>query len=106
MRLKRRNNVEQAPAEPTLAERDERLANVLTESGQVDRAEIDRALADPTSSGLADWLISRGASTDQDLAAIVASHYGVPVLDFRELTPEPEAVATLSPERAAELQAL
>ncbi|RNL62392.1 type II/IV secretion system protein [Nocardioides marmoriginsengisoli] len=106
MRLKRRNRIEEGPVEPTRAERDQRLAGVLVAAGKVGQAELDQALVAPSSGGLADLLISRGAISDMELAAAVAGHYEVPVLDFRDLTPEPEAVATLTPERAAELEAL
>lgn len=104
-RRKRTEN-EPVPVGPTSAEREVRLAETLVDSGKVSRAEVDAALLGSGGGGLAERLIARGSISDGELAAVLASKAGFPILDFREIVPEPEALATLSAERAATLQVL
>jgi type IV pilus assembly protein PilB len=106
MRLRRRRSDELAPAGPSREEADERLTRALLSSGRVPAADIEAAAAQPGEGDLTDHLVASGAITEVDLAAAVAHHYGVPVLDFREVTPNPEAVARLSAADAHRLHAL
>ncbi|MET3961888.1 hypothetical protein ABIE44_001822 [Marmoricola sp. OAE513] len=108
MKFSRRKNVEvdRTPTGPTRAERDVRLAETLVDAGVVSRAEVDAALVAPGGGTVADRLVARGAISDVDLAKFLSSKSGFPLLDFRDVTPAPLALMTLTPERAAELQAL
>jgi type IV pilus assembly protein PilB len=103
---RRKAEVDQGPVVPSQAEVDVRLAKMLVESGKVSRAETDAALVSHEHGSLAERLIARGAVTDAVLTAILAEKSGFPVLDFREITPSPQALATLTAERAAALGAL
>lgn len=108
MKIGRRRSTEgeSQPVAPTSAERDVRLAQTLVESGKVSRAEVDAALVGSGGGGLAERLIARGSISDADLAGVLSQKSGFPVLDFRDVVPAPEALATLPAERAAALQAL
>ncbi|MGO4256738.1 GspE/PulE family protein [Marmoricola sp. RAF53] len=106
MKMGRRKRVEAVPTGPTRAETDERLARALVLSDKIDQEQIDAAQAEAGAGGLAESLIARGTITDADLTATVAHHYGVQVLDFRELTPDPVALAKLPADRARALDAL
>lgn len=108
MKIGRRKRTEsdELPVEPTNAERDVRLAQTLVDSGKVSRAEVDAALLGSGGGGLAERIIARGSITDEGLAAVLAEKSGFPILDFREIEPPAEALATLSAEQAAALQVL
>ncbi len=102
----RRKKVEVEPTGPTAAERNQQLAEVLVGSKAVGQADVDAALLSGGPGDLGDWLIARGAIHDRDLATTLAEHYKLPVLDFRELTPAPDAIALLAPERANAMRVL
>ncbi|MCW2857743.1 MAG: pilus assembly protein PilB [Marmoricola sp.] len=102
----RRKKVEVDQTGPTAAERNQQLAQALTDTQAVSQAEIDAALLSGGPGDLGDWLIAKGAIHDRDLAAALADHYKVSVLDFRELTPAPEALALMPPVRANSLRVL
>jgi type IV pilus assembly protein PilB len=102
----RRKKVEVEQTCPTAAERNQQLAKVLTDSEVVSQVDIDAALLSGGPGDLGDWLIARGAIHDRELATALAEHYKLPVLDFRELTPAPDALALLPSDRANALRVL
>jgi type IV pilus assembly protein PilB len=51
-------------------------------------------------------LVSAGIVRDASLAHVLAKHYGVELVDFRELVPDPAAVMLLGAERARSLRVL
>jgi type IV pilus assembly protein PilB len=108
MKVGRRRAIEEpaGPAQPTRAESDLRLAETLVASGRLSRADVDAALVSPGHEDLAERLIARGSISDRDLAAVLAEKSGFPLLDFREVTPAPQALLALPAERAVELRAL
>ena len=108
MKIARRKRPEPslAPAAPTGAERDVRLAQTLVDVGAVSRAEVDAALLGSGGGGLAERLIARGTISDLDLAGALAKNSGFPLMDFREVVIEPDALACLPAARAAALQVL
>lgn len=103
---RRRTQSEAVPAAPTSAERDLVLADTLVESGKLSRAEVDAALVGSGGGGLAERLIARGAISDVELTGVVSAKSGCPILDFREVVPDPAALEALPAEQAAALQAL
>ena len=105
MRLKGRNNKVEAPAAaPRTDEDDERLGRILVGAGVVQPYQLDAVREQDGS--LAAKLVSAGLITDDVLARTLGAHHGVPMADFRTLTPAPEAVALLSREQATTLQVL
>jgi type IV pilus assembly protein PilB len=105
MRLKGRNNKVEAPVvAPRTDEDDERLGRILVGAGVVQPYQLDAVREQDGS--LAAKLVSAGLVTDDVLAKTLGAHHGVPLADFRTLTPAPEAVALLSREQATALQVL
>lgn len=105
MRLKGRNTKTEAPvvAAPS-DEDDERLGRILVASGRVQPYQLD-AVRDQDGP-LVTRIVASGAITDDVLAQTLGEHHGVPLADFRTLTPAPEALALLTREQAATLQVL
>ena len=107
MKLSRgRHSGEVGPVAPTRDEDDERLARVLVAAGRVQPYQIDAARVAEGDGTLAEKLIATGTVTEDALARLLADHYQVGVLDFREVTPDPDATALLSAHHARTLRAL
>ncbi len=105
MRLKGRNTKTEAPvvAAPS-DEDDERLGRILVASGRVQPYQLD-AVRDQDGPLVA-RIVASGAITDDVLARTLGEYHGVPLADFRTLTPAPEALALLTREQATTLQVL
>jgi type IV pilus assembly protein PilB len=106
MKLRGRQKAEPAAAVAASGVDDERLAGVLVAAGLVEPYQLDAATAAQTTGTLAEQLIAAGVVRDEALARTVADHYGCPVLDFRDVEPDPDALALLTPEQARTLRAL
>ena len=74
--------------------------------GLVEPYQLDAARAAQSTGTLAEQLIAAGVVRDEALARTLADHYGCPVLDFRDVEPDPDALALLTPEQARTLRAL
>ncbi|MGY1779234.1 GspE/PulE family protein [Geodermatophilus sp. SYSU D01036] len=98
-----------APAESSVHQGGRRLGEVLVESGLVSRADVLAAL-DKKRKGapqrLGRLLIDSGALSERDLTAALARQNSLQVVDLRDLTPAPEALALMSDSTAHRLQAL
>jgi len=106
MKMRERRRTEPALAVAASDADDERLAGVLVAAGVVEPYQLDAARAAQDTGTLAERLIAAGAVRDASLAHALADHYGCPVLDFRDVEPDPEALALLTPEQARTLRAL
>ncbi|MGN6252204.1 MAG: GspE/PulE family protein [Marmoricola sp.] len=107
MKLTRgRRPTDAGPVESPSRDRDDRLAALLVQAGTVPEDAIAAARDAGGPGDLAERMVAKGLLTATQLADAVAAHYGVPVVDFRELTPDPAAVALLPATRARALQAL
>ena len=104
MRARHRSEPAQAVA-PTDAD-DERLAGVLVAAGVVEPYQLDAARAAQNSGTLAEKLVAAGVVRDEAIARALSDHYGCPVLEFRNVKPDPEALALLTPAQARTLRAL
>lgn len=106
MRLKGKHSKVQAPVLAARTdEDDERLGRILVGAGRIQPYQLD-AVRDQDGPSLGAKLIASGAITDEALARTLSEHHGVPLVDFREQTPTAEAIALLTREQAALLQAL
>jgi type IV pilus assembly protein PilB len=105
MKMRGRQRIEPAVAVAASDADDERLAGVLVAAGAVEPYQLDAARA-AQSGSLAEQLIAAGVVRDEALSRTVADHYGCPVLDFRDVEPDPDALALLTPEQARTLRAL
>ena len=106
MRLKgRHGKTEATVATARTDEDDERLGRILVAAGQVQPYQLD-GVREAGGVSLGARLIDSGAITDVALARVLSEHYGVAIADFRTLTPDPEALALLTRDQAATLQAL
>lgn len=106
MRLKGKHSKVQAPVVTGRTdEDDERLGRILVSAGRVQPYQLDAA-REQDGPSLGAKLIASGAITDEVLARTLSEHHGVPLVDFREQTPTPEAIRLLTREQAAVLQAL
>jgi type IV pilus assembly protein PilB len=85
---------------------EERLAGVLVAAGLVEPYQIDAARTARDTGTLAERLVATGAVGEDAIARTLADHYGCVVLDFRDVEPDPEALALLTPEQARTLRAL
>jgi len=106
MKVLGRHRTEPAQAVAASDADDERLAGVLVAAGVVEPYQLDAARSALDTGTLAERLIAAGAVRDDALARTLADHYGCPVLDFRHVEPDPEALALLTPEQARTLRAL
>ena len=85
---------------------DERLAGVLVAAGLVEPYQLDAARVAEDAGDLAEKLVAAGVVRDEAIARTLADHYMYALLDFREVKPEPEALALLTPAQARMLHAL
>ncbi|MGY1728819.1 GspE/PulE family protein [Geodermatophilus sp. SYSU D01062] len=98
-----------APTDASLHQGGRRLGEVLVESGLVSRADVLAAL-DKKRKGapqrLGRLLIDSGALSERDLTAALARQGSLQVIELRDVTPEPEALALIPDATAHRLQAL
>lgn len=105
MRLKGRQQKNEPPlVAARTGEDDERLGRILVASGRLRPYQLDAVREQE--GALAAKLVASGAITDEALARVLGEHHGVPLADFRTLTPAPEALALLNREQATTLQVL
>jgi len=90
---------------PTDAD-DERLAGVLVAARLVEPYQLDAARAAHDTGTVAEKLVAAGTVGEGSIARTLADHYGCVLLDFRDVEPDPEALALLTPEQARTLRAL
>lgn len=105
MRLKGRTK-EPPPAAPRPDAFDERVARVLVHARRIEPYQLDALRTDDAEGGLVDRIMAGGLVSGEEIARLVAAHYGCEVLDFRDTDPDPDAVELLTQERARELNAL
>src|SRR3954447_6198915 len=99
MKMRGRHRVEPARAvAPTDAD-DERLAGVLVAARLVEPYQIDAARAADDTGTIADKLVVAGTVGEEAIARTLADHYGSTLLDFRDVEPDPDALALLTPEQ-------
>ncbi len=106
MKMRGRHRIEPAQAVAASDADDERLAGVLVAAGLVEPYQLDAARAAQDSGTLAEKLIAAGTVRDEAIARTLADHYGCSMLDFRDVQPDPDALALLTPEQARTLRAL
>jgi type IV pilus assembly protein PilB len=106
MKLRGRNKAEPVEAVVATDADDERLAGVLVAARLVEPYQLDAARAAQGAGTIAQKLIAAGTVTEEAIARTLADHYGCALLDFREVEPESEALALLTPEQARTLRAL
>src|SRR4051812_20324168 len=106
--MKMRGRHKAAPVEVVAATDadDERLAGVLVAAGLVEPYQLDAARVAQASGTVAERLVAAGTVGEEAVARTLADHYGCALLDFREVEPDPEALALLTPEQARTLRAL
>jgi len=85
---------------------DERLAGVLVAARLVEPYQVDAARAAHDTGSVAEKLVAAGTVGDEAIARTLADHYGCRLLDFRDVAPDPGALALLTPEQARTLRAL
>ena len=106
MKLTRRSRTDgPAVATPAVDDIDERLGSVLVGAGEVQPYQLDAA-RNAAGDSLVERLLATDAITDRRMAAALAKHYGLELVDFRELTAKADAVALLSARQARSLGAL
>ncbi|MDZ5619759.1 GspE/PulE family protein [Nocardioides sp. HM23] len=106
MKMRGRHKSESAVAVAPSDADDERLAGLLVAARLVEPYQIDAARAGQDSGTLAEKLITAGVVGDDAIARTLADHYECVLLDFRDVKPEAEALALLTPEQARTLRAL
>jgi type IV pilus assembly protein PilB len=106
MKMRGRHRTEPAPAVAASDADDDRLANVLVAAGVVEPYQFDAARAAQDTGTLAEKLIAAGVVRDETIAHTLSDHYECVLLDFRDVKPEAEALALLTPEQARTLRAL
>ncbi|HEX4855664.1 MAG TPA: type IV-A pilus assembly ATPase PilB [Limnobacter sp.] len=61
------------------------LVRALTAKGLLDSAQLDQLMTEEiTGKSVAEWIVSRGLVTAEQLAASVAQHFGYPLLDLNQ----------------------
>ncbi|GAB4008378.1 GspE/PulE family protein [Nocardioides ultimimeridianus] len=105
MRFKGRHR-EEAPADESRADADDRLARALVAARKLEPYQLDAVRNGPGVGTLAEKLIAAGTISDEDLAATLAAAHGCSLVDFRTSDPDPAAVALLPRDRALALRAL
>lgn len=106
MKMRGRHRTEPARAVAASEADDERLGSVLVAAGVVEPDQLDAARAGEATGTLAEKLVAAGVVRDEVIAHTLADHYECVLLDFRDVKPESEALALLTPEQARTLRAL
>jgi type IV pilus assembly protein PilB len=97
------------PADWNVQQGGGRLGELLIESRLVDHGDVLAALDQKRKGApqrLGRLLIDRGAVTERDLTAVLAQQHSLDVIELRDVTPDPEALALMSDTTAHGLQAL
>lgn len=89
-----------------VAEADLELGRVLVAQTSIRAADLEVVLGSLNGVRLAEAVVDRGLVRSHELVRALGAHYGVEVNDFRETTPEPEALALLTPDESKTLEAL
>jgi type IV pilus assembly protein PilB len=103
---------DEAPAAPwdavELEVRVRRVGAALVEKRLAGTADIESALAAGAAGPveLGRLLIARGVVSDTDVAGVLATQYGCPLIDLRQVTPAHEAVELMDESQARRLVAL
>jgi type IV pilus assembly protein PilB len=106
MKMRGRNKPRPVEAVVATESDDERLAGVLVSARLVEPYQLDAARAAHDTGTVAEKLVAAGTVGEEAIARTLADHYGSALLDFRDVEPEPEALALLTPEQARMLRAL
>jgi type IV pilus assembly protein PilB len=91
--------VSHAPLDLSVQAGGPRLGERMVASGLISEGDLNSALRAAHVDGTKrlSWiLLERGLISDQDLAAALAEQQGLPLVDFRSVTPTPEAAALIS----------
>lgn len=89
-----------------VAAADVELVRILEHATDLRAADLDVVLGSLNGERLADAIVHRGLIRDRELARVLSEYYGLEVVDFRDVIPQPEAVALLSAEDSRALGAL
>ena len=103
---RRKQGREPAPVVMSSDDADERLARILVAAREVEPFQLEALRSMPSSGTLAERVVAAGLVRDSVLAQVLAEHYSLGVVDFRDLTPDPVAVELVPSERARSLQVL
>jgi type IV pilus assembly protein PilB len=98
-----------APVDLGVHEGGNRLGELLLQSRLVDRGAVLAALEQKRKGApqrLGRLLLDSGALSERDLTTALAQQSRLPVIDLREVTPEPEALGLISDSVAHQLKAL
>ncbi|MFS3128558.1 GspE/PulE family protein [Nocardioides sp. Bht2] len=101
-----RHRMDPEPLIPSAADADETLAQVLVSAGRLQPYQVDAVRAVSGDEPLAAKLIATDTIDAATLARTLADHYGHALVDFRETTPDPDAIALLDRDQARALVAL
>lgn len=81
-----------------------KLGEILLEDGLITREQLERALNEAGGLRLGDWLLTHGYLTEEKLYQTIAKQHGVTFVNLKDITPDPEAVKTLSAATARRYQ--
>ncbi|GAA1839037.1 GspE/PulE family protein [Luedemannella flava] len=98
-----------APTDLEVVPGGKRLGEVLVDANVVSRGHVVAALANAQRGApryLGQRLVGMGVVTERDLAAAVAVHHGLEVVDLRETVPQPAALGLMDEATARELTAI
>src|SRR6478672_6832966 len=104
--MRGRHHDDVAPVLSSAEADDERLAGVLVTTRRLEPYQVDAARNGADGGTLGERLIAQGSLGEEELARILAAHYGVEEVDFRHTDPAPDAVALLVREQAQALRAV
>jgi ribonucleotide monophosphatase NagD (HAD superfamily) len=90
----------------TMAEKDDYLLGQLIEMGLVTNQSIEsrRTHAEKIGSGIVDLLVQEGIVTPQHVAQAKAMHFGVELIDLKNIRITKKVLATMTTERARALR--
>jgi type IV pilus assembly protein PilB len=83
-----------------------RLGDLLVAAHLATPEDIATALSQANGKRLGEVLVERGTVTDGDIARVLADQQGADVADFRELTPEEDAIGLIDESTARRLLAI
>src|SRR4051812_43966046 len=106
MKIRARHKAQVVEAVPATDADDERLAGVLVAARLVEPYQLDAVRAAHDIGTVAEKLVAAGTVGEEAIARTLADHYGCGLLNFRDVEPEPEALALLTPAQARTLRAL
>jgi type IV pilus assembly protein PilB len=101
--------VQDRPVDVTVQDGGNRLGELLVESRLVDRGAVLAALEQKRKGAqqrLGRLLLDNGHINERDLTTVLARQSRMDVIDLRDVTPQPEALALISDTDAHRLKAL